>query len=200
MKIIQQSAELMTIIPEKEMLERLELYGRTCYQSEHRIGKDTASKFVKGLMKNNHLSVLEHINLTFRFITDRGVTHELVRHRLASYSQESTRYVKYQDLEVVQPVGMSEAELDVWRYYMNYVEGNYRAMINYGLKPEQARTVLPNSTKTEIVMTANLREWLHIIQLRTSKAAHPQIRDLIGKAQEILAHNYPTIFGKTDDR
>lgn len=200
MKIIQQSAELMTLFPENEILEKLELYGRTCYQSEHRIDKNTASKFVKSIMKNNHLSVLEHISLTFRFITDRGVTHELVRHRLASYSQESTRYVKYTDLEVIEPVGMSEPELDVWRYYMSYAEGNYRAMINYGLKPEQARTVLPHSAKTEIVMTANLREWLHIIKLRTSKAAHPQIRDLIGKAQEILSYNYPTIFGSNDDR
>jgi len=199
MKIIQQSAELMTVFPENEILEKLELYGRTCYQSEHRIGKNTAGKFVKSIMKNNHLSVLEHISLTFRFITDRGVTHELVRHRLASYSQESTRYVKYTDLEVIEPVGMDESELNVWQYYMSYAEGNYRAMINYGLKPEQARTVLPHSAKTEIVMTANLREWLHIIKLRTSKAAHPQIRELIGKAQEILSYNYPTIFGNTND-
>jgi len=194
MKITNQSVELLTKITEEDMLKTLELAGRVCYKSEDKITTTSAKKFVQSIMKNNHQSVLEHINLSFRLITDRGASHELVRHRICSLSMESTRYVKYNEVEFIRPIGMDKSELEVWEYYMNYAESNYRAMINFGLTPEQARTVLPHSTKTELIMTANIREWLHIIKLRTSNAAHPQIKHLIGMVAEVLAINYPSIF------
>lgn len=198
MRIIEQSAKLLTDISEKEMLEKLEEYGRVCYKSEGKITEGSAEKFVSMIKKNNHQSVLEHVSLTFRLITDRGVSHELVRHRLASYSQESTRYVKYNDvLEFVFPKGMLESgdgALAKWRVACIYSEDLYKEMLKV-TTPQQARTVLNNSFKTELVMTANLREWLHIIKMRTSPSAHPQMRELMEIIQSILSEKYPIVFG-----
>lgn len=198
MRVIQQSAELLTPIKEADLLKTLELAGRVCYKSESKIYNGSAPIFVQNIIKNNHQSVLEHISLSFRLITDRGVSHELVRHRLASYSQESTRYVRYDNIEFIEPVGISYEANRIWIDSMVEAEVAYSQMLAEKATPEIARSVLPNSTKTELIMTANLREWRHILKLRTGSAAHPQMRDLMSKVQLILRQNYPTIFKEGD--
>lgn len=163
-------------------LEIIELAGRTCYKSEDKITPDSSQKFVSDLIKYGHDSVLEHVGASVKFITNRGVTHELVRHRLASYSQESTRYVNYggKEMEFIIPVWLTEETYDAFKEMCQDSEYQYkRLMRKFNWRPEQAREVLPNSLKTEIIMTANLREWVHVFKLRTSKRAHPQIRALM---------------------
>jgi thymidylate synthase (FAD) len=202
MKIIKQSVELIQIIPisEDQMLRMIEECGRTCYKSEHLITEYSAPSFVKMIMKSNHQSVLEHVSLSFRIITDRGVTHELVRHRLASYSQESTRYVKYEDVEFIQPIPELDFEPRIeWLCSCINSEKYYKNMIELGQKPQIARSVLNNSLKTEIVMTANLREWKYVVlPLRSSLKAHPQIRDIIFQIKAILEEKYPIIFKESE--
>ena len=180
MIIINQSWSFEAPLNGTEILKKLERAGRTCYKSEDRITEDSAKKFVGGLLKSGHLSVLEHHNVSVRIITDRGVTHEIVRHRIASYSQESTRYVNYEKkgLVFIRPVDfvLSGKDFD----FLSQTETHYNALINAGRTPQQARYFLPNGLKTELVMTANLREWRHFFTLRTAKAAHPQMRALAG--------------------
>lgn len=177
-------------------LETIEMAGRVCYKSEDRITPESAEKFIRMIIKRGHESVIEHLSASVRFITNRGVTHELVRHRLCAFSQESTRYVNYSsdDIEYIRPVWLPDLALGIydiseakelphpdnyWVISMLESERAYYNMISHGWRPEQAREVLPNSLKTEIVTTANLREWRHIFKLRTSNAAHPQMRDLM---------------------
>lgn len=196
MKLIPQSVTLVHVTPNAEKM--IESAGRTCYKSEHRITNDSAREFVKGLTSSGHLSVVEHAMATFRFVTNRGVTHELVRHRLASYSQESTRYVRYQDIEYITPTWWADATEDqknMLREALTWSEFYYNELLQSGWRPEQAREVLPNALKTEIVMTANLREWVHVFNLRCSKKAHPQIRELMWQAKRLLAYEVPTLFG-----
>jgi thymidylate synthase (FAD) len=195
MKLIPQSATLVHVTPNAEKM--IESAGRTCYKSEHRITNDSAREFVKGLASSGHLSVVEHDVATFRFVTNRGVTHELVRHRLASYSQESTRYVRYQDVEYITPTWWADATEDqknMLREALTWSEFYYNELLQSGWRPEQAREVLPNALKTEIVMTANLREWIHVFNLRCSKKAHPQIRELMWMAKRQLAFEVPSLF------
>jgi thymidylate synthase (FAD) len=186
MKVINQSWEW--IQRPRLPLELIELAGRTCYKSEDKITPESSRGFVKRLLESGHHSVIEHASASIKFITDRGVTHELVRHRLASYSQESTRYCNYggDDIQFIKPVWLSktlshdnEDAMHTWLCIMQETETAYKVLIKKGWRPEQARSVLPNSLKTEIIMTANLREWMHVFKLRCSKAAHPQIRELM---------------------
>jgi thymidylate synthase (FAD) len=196
MIIVEQSAKLLSYTPEPEIL--LERAGRTCYKSEDKITEQSAPKFVEMICQRNHESVLEHAVATILFTTDRGITHELVRHRLASYSQESTRYVNYYkkgEIRVVEPLGMTDDQREAWRVAMGGAEAAYNWMINkLGCTPEVARDVLPTCTAADIVVTANFRQWKHIIKLRTAKAAHPKIRLLIGKAWDLLLGISPTVF------
>lgn len=205
MKVIQQLVSLEHALPETEVLNLIQAAGRTSYKSEN----GDAKEFVRMLIKRGHLSVLEHCSMSFRFITDRGVTHELVRHRIASFTQESTRYCNYSatrfgsNVTFVVPIEfLSEGKYHhlylLWEEAMRNAEGTYFAMLAEGLSPQLARSVLPNSLKTEIVVTANLREWMHIFELRTSEAAHPQMKNLMAKAQYIAEHLYPTIFGRNE--
>jgi len=190
MKIIDQSHEILTDTNYISTIPyMIELAGRTCYKSEDKITDDSADGFYKMLIKRGHEAMIEHGNITVRFITDRGVTHELVRHRLASFAQESTRYVKYDgDMEFIRPVfnwamnrpaGQTTYQFYKWRDQMISSETTYKVLLNSGCSPQEARSVLPNSLKTEIVVTANIREWRHIFKLRTASAAHPQIRELM---------------------
>jgi thymidylate synthase (FAD) len=194
MKIISQSHEIMDNLDGKEILKKIELCGRVCYKSEDKITDNSAEKFVANIIKRGHESVLEHVSFTVRFITDRSVTHELVRHRLCAYSQESQRYVKYHNMEFIMPVGMTEDELTDWRYAMDSAESRYLSLLAANLSPQMARAVLPNSTKTEIVVSANIREWRHILKLRTSPAAHPQIRSLMCGLLAELKAKVPGVF------
>ncbi len=198
MKIIQPSVEILTPLDGDYILKFLEMCGRVCYKSEDKIAEGSAEKFVRALIKSGHESVIEHFSVTVKVICNRGISHEIVRHRIGAYSQESTRYVNYRDgIEVIeQPAieGYSQPD-DVWIMAMEYAEGCYKLLIqDYGVKPEIARDVLPNALKTEIVITYNLRQWRHFFRQRLSKAAHPQIRQIAGMILKEFKERLPVIF------
>ena len=212
MILIKPSHKILFISPEP--LKIIEAVGRTCYKSEKEITESSAEKFVRKRVKDGHHSVIEHAYMSVRFICDRGVTHEIVRHRLAAYSQESTRYCNYKGgvTFIIPPwiPNIAEGEYDnltgnydisivshediEWFLTIKQTEETYCTLINNGWSPQQARSVLPNSLKTEIVMTANLREWMHVFKLRTSKAAHPQMRELMIPLLEEMKTLVPVIF------
>jgi len=198
MQIIDQSWEWLQ--KPSHVLEVIELAGRTCYKSENRITKGSAEKFVKMIVGLGHETVIEHVSASVRFITNRGVTHELVRHRLASYSQESTRYVRYSGgLQFIKPVWWddpkySEEQKEHWKNAMEYSEKAYLEALEKGDKPEQAREMLPHAIKVEIVVTANLREWRHIFALRCSKKSHPQMEALMLGCLKGFAKEIPIVF------
>ena len=202
MRIIEPSVELISELDAEKIMKHIELAGRVCYKSESRISDKSAEKFIANIIKSGHESVIEHVSLTFKIICDRGVTHEIVRHRLASYSQASTRYCNYasdkfgNELTFIKPCFWSEddANYKLWAETMRLVEKNYLAMIANGAQPQQARSILPNSLMTEIFMTANLRELRHFLKLRCSKRAHPQMREVALKIYKILNESLPVIF------
>ena len=210
MKIIKSSAEIINFTPDLE--KTIELAARNCYKSEERIGEGTSDKIIKHILTNNHLSCIEHGAITVRFICDRGISHEIVRHRVASFSQESTRYCSYdkekfgKEITVIDPRGSfwnsesveDQIRFDIWYYAMEMIENAYFNLLNQGATPQEARSVLPNSLKTEIVMTANPREWRLIFELRTSKAAHPQIREIMIPLQKQFQEKWPAIFGTSE--
>ena len=202
MKIINASYHIETPIDGAGMLKRIEKAGRTCYKSEDRITDESAKSFVRKLIERGHESVLEHESITVRFVCDRGVSHEIVRHRLASYSQESTRYCNYSgdrfgsELTFIKPCFFKEKKGAYCSWYnsMDFAECAYFDMLDDGCTPQEARSVLPNSVKTEVVMTANLREWRHFLKLRTAKAAHPQMRELTVPLLHELQEQIPVVF------
>ena len=195
MKIIKQSFEIMQL--PINALELIEKAGRICHKSENKINNESAKVFVTKILELGHESVFEHVSLTIRLITNRGVTHELVRHRLCAFSQESTRYVKYSDIEFIEPVWWNDWSIkqqNIWLDSMKRAEESYRQLVDNGAEAEQAREVLPNSLKTEIVVTANLREWRHILKLRCSEKAHPQIHELMNDCLIVLKREVPIMF------
>lgn len=202
MKIIQPSIEFIAPINGDAILKRLEQCGRVCYKSEDKITKDSAAKFVAGIIQRGHESVLEHCSFTVKFICDRGVSHELVRHRLASYSQESTRYCNYGkgkfggEITVVAP-SFWQKNTPKWRAWENLCDASedaYNDLLAAGASPQEARSVLPQSLKTEVVMTANIREWRHFLRLRCDRAAHPDMRHLALKLLDQLHERAPVCF------
>ena len=214
MRLIEPYAELFYFQPQATIA--IERIGRVCYQSSDRsdFSELSSSNFVKRLISKGHLSVLEHASASVRFVVDRGVSHEIVRHRIASYSQESTRYCKYNDhVTFVIPSWASQikagvytrdsvkcsdtlpADQTTWFVAMLSAEINYGELINYNISPQNARSVLPNSLKTELIMTANMREWRHFFQLRTSTAAHPDMRVVADQALRAMHCRAPEIFG-----
>jgi len=200
LRIIQPSVELLWITP--NAAATIERAGRVCYKSGEKTTPDSAAKFVRMLREHGHLSVIEHAAASMLFVCDRGVTHEMVRHRMASYSQESTRYCNYgkekfgREIAVVEPPFGNDAERADRRRAMEQAESAYLALLDAGVAPQIARGVLPNSLKAEIVMTANFREWLHFIDVRCAKHAHPQMREVAGMARDILAREVPEVFGE----
>lgn len=202
MKIIAPYHEIISKIDGAEMLRNIELCGRVCYKSEDRIADGSAEKFVGMILKSGHESVLEHEKITVRFVCDRGVTHEIVRHRIASYSQESTRYCNYSkdkfggEITFIRPFFWDENDekFAVWKETMQSIEDSYVKLISLGAKPEEARSILPNSVKTEIMVTMNLREWRHFFKLRTSERAHPQIREIAIPLLNELKELVPAVF------
>lgn len=211
MKIIAPYSEIIAMDDESSILQRIESAGRTCYKSEDKITAESAIPFVKKILGSGHLSVIEHVSATVRIICDRGVTHEIVRHRLASYSQESTRYANYSDqkfgneITVIRPCFWDESsdEYQMWLAAMHHAEHAYMALIAKGASAQQARSVLPNSLKTEIVVTCNVREWRHIFSLRCAPSAHPQMKEvmlpLLGKMHQktpVLFEDLFAIFQK----
>lgn len=202
MKIISPSVEIIDCPDGETILKTIELCGRICYKSEDRITEESAKKFINSVLKSGHESVLEHMKITIKVICDRGVTHEIVRHRLASYSQESTRYCNYandkfgNELTFIKPCFWDENSVPYheWVVAMENAEDIYLRMLAYGTKPEEARSVLPNSLKTEIVMTMNIREWRHFFKMRCSMRAHPQMREVALMIQKEFQKRVPLLF------
>lgn len=204
MIIIEPSAELLHITP--NAAEHIERVARTCYKSEDQILPGSAAKLVSMLMQRGHHAMLEFGEATFRFITDRGVTHEMVRHRMSSYAQESTRYCNYgkdkfyAQISVIEPPCKTDKGLDYWTCAMQDAEKWYMGMLTAGESPQIARSVLPNSLKTEIIMKANFREWLHVFSLRCpSPPAHPQISQIMTQAEQTLKNECPEVFDHTKE-
>ena len=204
MEVIDQYFEIIDDFDENYILKKIERIARTCYKSEDKITDDSISarNLVRGLIKSGHEAMLEHVSISVKFITDRAVSHELVRHRLCSFAQESQRYVNYDKKGIIfiKPVLIKKdsEEFYEWKNAVNYAANMYHEQINtYNLKPEIARSVLPNSTKTEIVVTANLREWRHIFNLRSigvTGRPHPQMKDLMDKTLFEFSKRWPIIF------
>lgn len=202
MRIIEPSVEILTPIDGEAILKMLEAVGRTCYKSEDKIQEGSAEKFIFNIVKRGHEAVIEHYNITVKFICDRGVTHEIVRHRLASYCQESTRYCNYAndkfngEITVIKPMFL-EVETDGWELWHDacaMAEKFYFDLLDFGCTPQEARAVLPNSLKTELVMTANIREFRHFFNLRCSKAAHPQMREVANMLLREFKERIPVLF------
>ncbi len=185
------------------VLNKIELVARTCYKSEDKIKEGSAAKLVAALIKSNHEAMLEHFSFSVKFICDRGISHEIVRHRLASYAQESQRYCNYGNndggITFILPFYLKyrTPEFDAWKASCKAAEESYMQMIDLGMKPQEARAVLPNCTKTEIVMTANLREWRNFFKLRAADAtgaAHPQMKQLTQPLLTELKSIIPVVF------
>lgn len=197
MEIVNPGYKIETEIDGEAILKRLEKSARTCYKSENKIYDGSAHKLLRQILAGGHESVIEHENITVRFICDRGVSHELVRHRLAAYSQESTRYCDYnkKGIQVIKPCfWQDDFRFQMWKRHMEECESVYDCLRTMGASPQEARCVLPNSLKTEIVMTTNIREWRHVLKLRTSSKAHPQMRELMIPLLHELQSKIPLLF------
>jgi thymidylate synthase (FAD) len=201
MKIIPASIEILTPLNGDYILKHIERCGRVCYKSEDKIADGSAEKFIAGIIKRDHGAVLEHYSFTVKFICDRGVSHEIVRHRMASYCQESTRYCNYSkdsfgnEITVIEPCFFWDmAMYNDWYYACKAAEQKYFQLLYEGATPQEARAVLPHSLKTELIMTANLREWRHFLKLRCSKAAHPQVQEVANLLLKELQAAIPVIF------
>lgn len=210
MRIIEPSYEILTPISDggiKE-LQHIERIGRVCYRSECKITEDgeSAKEFVKMLIDRGHEAMIEHSFLSVKFIVDRGVSHELVRHRIASFAQESTRYCNYSkdkfgnEITFIKPFFFEEksTEYFLWKRVMGDAEYCYFNLLENGATPQEARSVLPNSTKTEITITANYREWRAFFKLRTAKAAHPSMREVTIPLLKELKEKLPVIFDEIE--
>lgn len=191
------------IIDGFQILRNIERFGRTCYKSEELSTDESARTFVSMIIKRGHESVLEHEKISVRVICDRGVSHEIVRHRIASYSQESTRYCNYgsdkfkNQITVIEPFFWNENDPEkrkIWEEAMKGCERAYLKLLDLGATPQEARSVLPNSLKTEIVMTMNLREWRHFFKLRSSKSAHPQMKEVSDAILAEFRTRVPVVF------
>ena len=206
MKIVDASFSFNHEIDGNELLKRIEKAGRVCYKSEDKTNENSARLFVQSIISKGHESVLEHEKITITIICDRGISHEIVRHRIASYSQESTRYCNYSnekfgsELTFIKPCFWKEndKQYDIWKKQMQQVENTYNDLIKLGTTPQEARTVLPNSLKTEIVVTMNIREWRHFFKLRTSSAAHPQMQEIAKKILVSFKYKMPVLFDDID--
>lgn len=209
MRIIKPSYKILTPISEGgiEELKRIEKIARVCYKSEDKITEDgeSAKRMVASLIKSQHEAMLEHGSISVLFTVDRGVTHELVRHRLASFAQESTRYVNYSgdkfgsEITVIEPLFFVDRPdmYKLWKENCEAAEKTYMDMIKGGASPQEARSILPNSVKADITVTANYREWRHILNLRaagTTGKPHPQMQEIMIPLCKELQQRIPIIF------
>lgn len=205
MRVVKAGYEILDELNGAEILKKIERVARVCYKSEDKITEGSAEKMVKALIKRGHEAMLEHYSFSVKFICDRGVSHEIVRHRLASFAQESTRYCNYSkegfggEIAVIKPLYLSEDTegYKSWLKTCEYMEAQYFALLDFGCTPQEARAVLPNSLKTEIVVTANLREWRHFFKLRAvgvTGAPHPQMREVAVPLLKELRERVPIIF------
>jgi len=201
-------AEIIFHIPEGyDVIEKwLEKVGRTCYKSEDKITEKSAPRFVKMIRDRGHHAMIEHAVVSARIVGDRGLTHELVRHRIASFAQESTRYCNYakgkfnREITVIEQPGMDAEQQAEWEHALQDAEMHYFRLINAGVKPQIARSVLPIGLKAEIVITTNLREWMWIFELRCSEAAHPIIREVSLRILDEFNERLPCVYEKQAEK
>lgn len=217
MKLIKPYTEILTPINGEEILKTLEKVARTCYKSEDKITNESAPKLVKALIERGHEAMIEFFDITVKFVCDRGVSHELVRHRIASFAQESTRYCNYSqdkfanEIIFIEPLWLQDTchkglehsldgkysdmfTIEDFIDFLTQAESSYLAALVAGWQPQQARNLLPNALKTEINIKMNLREWRHFFKLRTAKVAHPQMQELTRPLLEKLKSQIPIIF------
>ena len=205
MQAIKPYTQIFPDFDSQDILKKIERCGRVCYKSEGKIEEGSAEKFVAGLIKRGHEAMLEHASITVKFVVDRGISHELVRHRLASFAQESTRYCNYskddfgKEITFIIPfyLDYKSAGWNTWKETMKTCEDAYFKLLDIGLLPQEARAVLPNSLKTEVVMTANLREWRYFFKLRAANstgAAHPQMTEVTRPLLDELKELIPVVF------
>ena len=199
MKLIKPYTEILSTIDGDAVLKTIESVARTCYKSEDLITDDSAKKMVSNLLRNGHEAMIEFYDVTVKFVCDRGVSHEIVRHRVASYAQESTRYCNYSkdkfgnELTFIAPCW--EIRGTNFISMLEIAEKAYIELVEVrGWSPQQARAILPNSLKTEINVKMNLREWRHFFNLRCAQAAHPQMRELTIPLLEKMHNIIPIIF------
>ncbi len=201
-KIVEPHVEIITPLDGEAILKHLELCARNCYKSEDKITPDSARTMIKKLLELGHEAMIEHYNLTVKLTCDIGVYKDLTRHRLVSFAIESTRYCNYSkgkfgnELSVIKPCHIKEntPEYDLWLSTMQTIEKNYNQMAALGCRPDQLRMLLPHSTKADVIMTANLREWRHIFKLRCAPAAHPTVQEVMDMLLAKLRSEIPVIF------
>lgn len=197
-KIIQPSFKILTPIEQiEEMEKRIEYCGRICYKSEDSITEDSHKNFVKNRLEDGHLSIFEHCNISVLFTLSRAASHQLVRHRIASFSQESQRYNKYENatIRIIIPPTFDEQSQQEFIKQITENTSLYCVMRNKGFRPEDCRYILPNCVASDVVMTANIREWLHIFNVRTQKGAQWEIKNLMLSLKSQLGCYIPEIFG-----
>lgn len=202
MKVIDPYFEILHMADGEEICSLIELAARTCYKSEDKIAKGTAQDLLKRLLKTGHESVIEHASVSVRIVCDRGISHEIVRHRLCSFSQESTRYANYsmekfgKEITVIRPFfwDINSEQYREWEKTMKFCEKAYLNLLKHGAKAQEARSVLPNSLKTDIIVSANVREWRHIFKLRCSNASHPQMRQIMLPMLKEFHSKIPVLF------
>lgn len=205
MRIISPGFSIMSPIDRSAILKHIEKCARTCYKSEARITEESASKLVRSLIKSGHEAMIEHHSISVKIICDRGVSHEIVRHRLASFAQESTRYCNYvkddfgSEITVIKPLFLEEGTegYQFWKNACKMAEMEYFNLLNWGCTPQEARSVLPNSLKTEIIVTMNLREWRHFFNLRavgTTGKPHPQMKEIAVPLLNAFKEALPEVF------
>lgn len=200
MKIIHSTIELLNHT--LDIQKTIELAGRTCYRSEDKVCEGSDAGFIQKMKSFKHLSTLEHGSITMRYVTDRGVMAELTRHRVASFSVESTRYCNYSkgkyenEITLIDPFFFEKDSQNYleWKLACEYAENYYMSLVKNGASAQEARSVLPNSLATTIVMTANPREWIHVLELRTHRDAHPQIRQIACPTLKLFQEKWPAIF------
>lgn len=205
MQAIRAYTQIFADFKGQDLINKLEQVARTCYKSENKIKEGSANKMVAALIRSNHEAMLEHASITIKFVVDRGISHEIVRHRMASFAQESQRYCNYSKDEFGKEITFIIPEFldykseswDVWKNAMQEAEKAYFKMLELGFSPQEARAVLPNSTKTELVMTANLREWRHFFKLRAEGVTgtpHPQMLEVAVPLLQDMQELIPVIF------
>ena len=204
MKVIKSSYEILTDLSDSmKFLKDIERAARTCYKSENNITDTSCVTLCRSLISRGHEAMLEHTQLSVRFTVDKGISHEIVRHRLFSFAQESSRYCNYNkgkfgsEIKVIEPECLLPVDSDVYKKWYNaclFAEESYMSLINSGIKPEIARNVLPHSLATEIVVTGNIREWRHFFRLRCDNAAHQQMRSLMRELLNELKLKIPVLF------
>ena len=203
MKVIKPSVRMETNIKnDGEVYQLLERIGRVSHQSENRIAENSAPEFIERIIfGKGHYGLLEHYSVTLRLICNRGISHELVRHRIASFVEESTRYVGHKELTVIDPCFLEKesTEYQAWYITLEHIESIYTRLVRDGMRPEYARDLLPNALKTEVMVTMNLRGWWHFILTRYCGyhgKVHPQMKEIAGLCWDVLKKELPWIFGR----